>query len=155
MSSVCCNVLAKLIRLGCLVVFFAVVISSLPVHLKYDGANAQSSGRLRTQGPPSRNLPYFTDARGVELETPKAMPKEYGRSELSPTLAQSVSTLYPGANQTPDPGQGGTLAVTGILNDRHGSTGTGAGVSPPPNSNQSDSRPDRLGGVRFNREDHS
>jgi hypothetical protein len=65
---------AKWIRLICLVLFFAVAISSLPVHLKHNGASAQSSGPRRTQGAPSPNLPNLDDARGIEPGTPKIMP---------------------------------------------------------------------------------
>jgi hypothetical protein len=64
---------AKWIRLICLVLFFAVAISSLPVHLKHNGASAQSSGPRRTQGAPSPNLPNLDDARGIEPGTPKIM----------------------------------------------------------------------------------
>jgi hypothetical protein len=39
-GSLTCRVPAKWIRLVILVLFFAVTLFSLPVHLKHDGANA-------------------------------------------------------------------------------------------------------------------
>jgi hypothetical protein len=69
-----CSVPAKWIRLSCLVVFFAVVLTSHPVHLKHDGAKAQGSRPQRIQGPPSRNLPNLDELRGIELGTPRIMP---------------------------------------------------------------------------------
>ena len=69
-----CSVPAIGIRLVCLVVFFAVTLSSLPVHFKHDGANAQGSSRRRIQGPSSRNLPNLDEARGIEPGTPRIMP---------------------------------------------------------------------------------
>ncbi len=248
MSPVCCNVPAKWIRLVCLVVFFAVVLSSLPVHLKHDSVTAQGSRPRRTQGPPSRNLPNLDETRRTEPGTPRIMPpvpatkcrgrdekckkakgkissnlpgnkdrllayadyrprrdhagwlkivipalsmlddliygsarmisdfpdipyrshgylltesavkltnprnetyggsalggprKGYSRVGRSLVTAQSGGVVNPTANQTPDSGQGGTLAVTGISNTGHGSTTTSTSVNPPPNSNQSDSQ---------------
>jgi RHS repeat-associated protein len=59
---------------------------------------------------------------------PSAPKKEYGRSGSSivTVTPQSVSSVNPGANQTPDPGQSGSLAVSGILNNGHGSTSVDA-----------------------------
>ena len=67
------NISARWIRLVCLVSFFAIALLSLPVHLKHDGATAQSSRPQRTQGPPSRNLPNLDETRGIEPGTPKIM----------------------------------------------------------------------------------
>lgn len=69
-----CNVPAKRIRLGYLVIFFTVILTSLPVHLKYDGAKAQSPRPQRTQGPAGRNLPNLDEIRGIEHGTPRIMP---------------------------------------------------------------------------------
>jgi hypothetical protein len=41
-----CNVTAMWTRLVCLVIFFTVILQSLPVQIKHESANAQSS-RLR------------------------------------------------------------------------------------------------------------
>jgi RHS repeat-associated protein len=80
------------------------------------------------------NAPSANDIGGELLAehpagaAPNAPQKEYGyRGGLSPITAQSggVVTLYPSANQSPDPGQVGTLAVTDISNAGHGSTLTG------------------------------
>jgi hypothetical protein len=68
------NISARWIRLVCLVFFFAALLFSLPVHLKYDRATAQSSRPKRTQGPPSRNLPNLDETRGIEPGVPKIMP---------------------------------------------------------------------------------
>src|SRR6266545_8298840 len=68
------NITARWIRLVCLVSFFAIALSSLPVHLKHDSATAQGSRPRRTQGPPSRNLPNLDDVRRIEPGTPKIMP---------------------------------------------------------------------------------
>jgi hypothetical protein len=65
---------AKWIRLVFLVLFFGVALTSLPVHLKHDGANAQGSRPLRTQGVPGRNLPNLDEMRRMEPGTPKVMP---------------------------------------------------------------------------------
>jgi hypothetical protein len=72
-NSFTCNISVRWIRLVCLVSFFAIVLSSLPVHLKYDSATAQSSRPKRTQGPPSRNLPNLDETRGIEPGVPKIM----------------------------------------------------------------------------------
>jgi hypothetical protein len=98
-----CNIPAKWIRLVCPVIFFAVVFSSLPVHLKRDGASAKSHPPRRTQGPPSQSLPnleetYANAASGGKL-------KEFGLTEpSSPAATQSVTvvTVYPTAYQTPN-----------------------------------------------------
>jgi hypothetical protein len=58
------NIPAKRGRLDCLVVFFSIVLSSLPVHIKYDGANVQSSDQLRTPGAVNRNLPNLNETYG-------------------------------------------------------------------------------------------
>jgi RHS repeat-associated protein len=50
-----------------------------------------------------------------------------GRSII--TAQGGVVTLNPSVNQSPDPGQGGTLAVTDILNAGHGNTPTGVSAS--------------------------
>jgi NedA-like, galactose-binding domain/PA14 domain len=110
---------ARRLRLVCLVVFFAVVLSGLPVHPKHDGVNAQSSRPGLTQGPPSHNLPnpdetYANVASGRTL-------KGYGRSGPPPLTAQSVSvvTVYPTAHQTPNsPGQ---LSISASNTDGSGS----------------------------------
>jgi hypothetical protein len=73
-GSLTCNAPAKWVRLVFLVFFFALAVSSLPVHIKHEGASAQSSGRQRTQGLPSRNLPNLDEARGIEFGTPRIMP---------------------------------------------------------------------------------
>jgi hypothetical protein len=65
---------AKWIRLGFLVLFFATVLTSLPVHLKHNGANAQSSRPRRTQGAPGPNLPNLDEVRGIQPGTPRIMP---------------------------------------------------------------------------------
>jgi hypothetical protein len=64
------NIHAKWIRAVFLVIFFAVVLSTLPVH---QDATAQGSRPRRTQGPPSRNLPNLDETRGVEPGTLKIM----------------------------------------------------------------------------------
>ena len=101
MSPVCCDVPAKWIRLVCLVLFFAVVLSSLPVHLKHDSANAQGSGRRRTQGPPSSNLPNLDETRGIEPGTSRIMPpvpatKCRGRDEKCKKAKGKISSNLPG-----------------------------------------------------------
>ena len=73
-SLLTCRVPHKWISLVFLIFLFTLALSSLPVHLKHDGANAQSSGRRRTQGPPSRNLPNLDEVRGIEPGTPRIMP---------------------------------------------------------------------------------
>jgi hypothetical protein len=45
------KILAKRIRLLCLVIFFAVVLSNLPAYLERNGAKAQSSDWRQTQRP--------------------------------------------------------------------------------------------------------
>jgi hypothetical protein len=67
------NISARWIRLVCIVSFFGIALSSLPVHLKHDSATAQGSRPQRTQGPPSRNLPNLDDVRRIEPGTPKIM----------------------------------------------------------------------------------
>jgi ABC-type dipeptide/oligopeptide/nickel transport system permease component len=41
-SLLTCNVPAKWIELVCLVIFFTIVLHSLPVQIKHDSANAQA-----------------------------------------------------------------------------------------------------------------
>jgi hypothetical protein len=77
---------ARWIRLVCLVVFYAVVLSSLPIHVKHGNVSAQGAGFV---------------------------------------------TVYPGAYQTPDPGQGGE-AISNTNSQGHGSTT----VDAPSPSNQ-------------------
>ena len=100
MSPVRLNVSAKWIRPVCLVIFFTVVLFSLPVHLKYDGANAQRSRPRRTQGPPSRNLPNLDEIRGIEPGTPRIMPpvpatKCRGRDEKCKKAKGKISNNFP------------------------------------------------------------
>jgi NedA-like, galactose-binding domain/PA14 domain len=118
-SLITCKVPARRLRLVCLVILFAAVLSSLPAHLKRNGANAQSSRTRLTQGPPSHNLSnldetYANAASGGPL-------KEYGRSGLLPPTAQSSSvvTVYPGANQTPDSTQPNTYLLFNTSNTGH------------------------------------
>src|SRR5262249_44322867 len=73
-SLITCNISARWIRLVFLVLFLAFTLFSLPVHLKHDSANAQSSGRRRTQGAPSPNLPNLDETRGIAPGTPRIMP---------------------------------------------------------------------------------
>ena len=99
-SSLTCSVPAMWIRLFCLIAFFAVTLSSLPVHFKHDGANAQGSGRRRTQGPPSRNLPNLDEARGIEPGTPRIMPpvpatKCRGRDEKCKRATGKLGSILP------------------------------------------------------------
>ena len=68
MSPVRLSVPTKWVRLVCLVAFFAFALSTLPVHIKHNIANAQSSGRRRTQGPLDWNLPGL-DTADVTLTT--------------------------------------------------------------------------------------
>jgi len=58
-SLLTCNVTAMWIRLVCLVIFFAVILQSLPVQIKHDSANAQSSRLRRAQGPSRQNPPIL------------------------------------------------------------------------------------------------
>jgi len=97
-----CKVPARWVRLVCLVVFFAVVLSALPIHPKHDGVNAQTSRTGLTQGPPSHNLlnldeTYANVASGRTL-------KGYGRSGPAALATQSVTTVtvHPTAYQTPN-----------------------------------------------------
>ena len=75
MSPVCCAVPTKWIKVGLFDrVFCRRSLPSFRIHLKNNNENAQSSGRRRTLGPPSRNLPNLDDARGGgKPGTPKAM----------------------------------------------------------------------------------
>ena len=68
------DISARRIRLVCLVSFFAIALSSLPVHLKHDSATARGSRPQWTQGPPSRNLPNLDELRRIEPGTPRIMP---------------------------------------------------------------------------------
>src|SRR5262245_25797277 len=119
-SLLTCNISARWIRLVCLVSFFAIALSSLPVHLKHDSATAQGSRPRRTQGLANPNLlnlnETYTNAASGEPR------KEYSRGGWSPVAAQSggVVTVNPGAYQTPyDPGN---LAVTSPSTLGHGNT---------------------------------
>ena len=99
-SLLTCRAPHKWISLVFLVFFFTLALSSLPVHLKHDGANAQSSGRRRTQGPPSRNLPNLDEARGIELGTPRIMPpvpatKCRGRDEKCKRATGKLGSILP------------------------------------------------------------
>jgi len=67
------SVPTKWIRLVFLVLFFGVILTSLPAHLKHGGANAQGSRPRRTQGPPGRNLPNLDELRGIEPGMPRIM----------------------------------------------------------------------------------
>ena len=58
-SLLTCNVTAMRIGLVCLVIFFAVILHSLPIQIKHDSANAQSSSLRRAQGPSSQNPPIL------------------------------------------------------------------------------------------------
>jgi RHS repeat-associated protein len=96
------------------------------------------------------NAPSANDL-GVELlaehpadADPNALQKEYRNRRGLPIVTVQgggVVTLNPSANQSPDPGQGGTLAVTDISNIGHGSTPTGVNAvdiesNPPQNITQ-------------------
>jgi YD repeat-containing protein len=91
------NISARWIRLVCLVVFFAVVLSILPVRPDHNGATAQGSRQRRTQGVPSRNLTNLDEARGIEPGTPKLMPpvpatKCRGRDEKCKKAKEKISS---------------------------------------------------------------
>ncbi len=112
-----------------------------------DSTGTHMKGGPRTTTEEYGKTPSANDIGGELLAeyppdaAPSASRKEYGyRIGRSIVTAQSGGSVNPTANQTPDSGQGGTLAVTGISNTGHGSTPTGAGVTPPPNSNQSESQ---------------
>jgi NedA-like, galactose-binding domain/PA14 domain len=99
---IACKIPAMRRRLVCIVILFAAVLSSLPAHLKRNGANAQSSHTRLTQGPPSHNLSnldetYANAAAGGTL-------KGYGLSGSSSlTAAQNaLVTVNPTAYQTPN-----------------------------------------------------
>src|SRR5688572_21525130 len=94
------NISAKWIRLICLVSFFAVALSSLPVHLKQGSATAQGSRPQRTQGAPSPNLPNLEETRGIEPGTPKIMrpvsaTKCRGRDEKCKQARRQISSNLP------------------------------------------------------------
>jgi YD repeat-containing protein len=111
---------AKRIRFVFLTLFFAVVLSSLPVHLKHDGAIAQSRRSQLTQVGASYNPPKLGEIYGNAASGSSR--KEYGyRRGLSPLAAQSggVVTVYPSAYQSPS---GGGEAVNSQTNRGHGST---------------------------------
>src|SRR5215475_4897022 len=65
---------ASWIRLVFLILFFAVALFSLPVHLKNDSATAQGPRPRRTQEPPGRNLPNLDELRRIEPGAPRIMP---------------------------------------------------------------------------------
>jgi hypothetical protein len=82
------------------VIFFALVLFTLPVHLKHDGANAQNSRPRRTQEPPSRNLPNLDETRGIEPGTPRIMQpvpatKCRGRDEKCKKARGKISSNLP------------------------------------------------------------
>jgi len=103
-----------------------------------DFSGSDNTGTLMRGGPRTTAEEYgntpSANGAGVELlaehpagAAPRTPQKEYGnRNSLSIATAQSVGSVSPGANQTPDPGQSGTLGVDGISNTGHGSTLTGA-----------------------------
>jgi hypothetical protein len=79
MSLARCNTSAKWGRLICLIVCFALVLSSLPVHFRSDSANAQSSGAvLKRQLPPYYKLPnlnsLLAEGRNLQRPTPPRPP---------------------------------------------------------------------------------
>jgi hypothetical protein len=114
------NGAAKWIRFVFLTLFFAVVLSSLPVHLKHDGASAESRHPRRTQGLASRNLPNLSETYGNAASGgPRNEP---GLNGPSPIAAQSsgVVTVYPSSYQTPT--AGGEEAVDSPDYRGHGST---------------------------------
>jgi YD repeat-containing protein len=85
-SLLTCNISARLIKLVCLVSFFAIGYSILQIHLKQDSATAKGSPPRWTQAPPSRNLPNIEETREVMPGTPKIMApapaiKRRGRDE--------------------------------------------------------------------------
>src|SRR6266511_4076235 len=137
-----CNIPARWIRLVYLVAFFAVVLTSLPVHLKHSSANAQSPGPRLTQGLASRNLPDHDET--YDNATSGSPGREYGLSARSLVTAQGggVVTIYPTAYQSPDPGQGG-WAINSPSNMGGGGgfslayTGGSAGASLPSSSQSS------------------
>jgi hypothetical protein len=99
-SLITCNISARWIRLVCLVSFFAIALSSLPVHLKHGSATTQGSRPRRTQGPPSRNLPDLDEACGIEPGTPKIMQpvpatKCRGRDEKCKKVIGKISNNLP------------------------------------------------------------
>lgn len=64
---------AKWNRLAFLILFFAVVLTSLPVHIRHDGANAQSSRPRRIKGAPGLNLPNLEESRSIQPGTARIM----------------------------------------------------------------------------------
>src|SRR5262245_25650689 len=80
MSFAGCNIPAKWIRFGCLIVFFTLILCSLPVHSRRDSANAQSSGSKR-QFPPFYKLP---DLNGLIAEGKKSKQTALPRPPLKP-----------------------------------------------------------------------
>jgi hypothetical protein len=96
------NGTAKWIRFVFMTLFFAIVLSSLPVHLKHGGAIAQSSRSLWTQVGASYNPSKLGEINGNAASGSSR--KDYGyRSGLSPLAAQGggVVTVNPGFYQTP------------------------------------------------------
>jgi hypothetical protein len=99
-SLLTCNISAKWIRLVFLALFFAVTLCSLPVHLKHDSANAQSTGPRQTHGAPSPNLPNLDETRGIAPGTPRIMPpvpatRCRGRDEKCKRAKGKVSSNHP------------------------------------------------------------
>src|SRR5262249_35786229 len=98
-----------------------------------DFSDSDNTGPLVRDGPRTTAEEYgnasSANGAGVELlaekpagAAPSSPQKEYSnRRGLSIVTAQSVSSVSPGANQTPDPGQGGS-AVSGQSNTGHGNT---------------------------------
>jgi PA14 domain-containing protein/purple acid phosphatase-like protein/Ig-like domain-containing protein len=90
---------AKWIRLVSLVLLFAVVLSSVPVHLKHDSAKAESRHPQRTQGEASRNLLDLGETSGNAASS--GLRKEHGLNGLEPIAMQGAFvTVSPTAYQT-------------------------------------------------------
>jgi len=94
----------------------ASMISNFPDVPYRDSGSVLTESAVKLTNP--RNGSYGNAASGE----PQKEYSRIGRSIVTIT-PQSVSSVHPGANQTPDPGQSGTLAVSGILNTGHGDTG--------------------------------
>ena len=105
-------------------IFFAIVLSSLPVHLKRDGASAESNRSRRIQVAASRNLPDFDEIHGNAAS--EAPGREYSLSGRSPVVTQSggIVNVSPGSNQTPNPTQSGTDIFLNMSNSGHGDNST-------------------------------
>jgi hypothetical protein len=90
---------AKWIRLVSLVLLFAVVLSSVPAHLKHDSAKAESRHPQRTQGEASRNLPDLGETSGNAASG--GLRKEHGLNGLEPIAMQGAFVpVSPTAYQT-------------------------------------------------------